>query len=135
MSVLSVGAPRGAWGQLSRFLAVGVVNTAVSVIAYRLLLRVGAHYLPAGAAAFAAGAVNGYVLNRRLTFGVGGSIRSCVTYVGVQAAGLALATGLLWLLVDTRDVGHLAAQALVIPPVTLITFALNRYVTFATYGL
>ena len=82
--------------QFARFVAVGATNTALSFVVYVVLVSAGAPYLPAGAVAFAAGAANGFVLNRRWTFGTRGSI---ARYVLVQLAGLALTTGLLRLLV------------------------------------
>jgi putative flippase GtrA len=85
--------------------------------------------------AFAAGAVNGYALNRRWTFHAAGSNRGRVTYVAVQALGLAMTAGLLWALVDVGSVGRVVAQALSIPPVTLTTFVLNRQVTFRSGAL
>jgi putative flippase GtrA len=52
-------------GQLVRFLVVGVGNTVLSFVVYRLLLALGAWYVIAAPLAFAVGAVNGYIFNRR----------------------------------------------------------------------
>ena len=70
--------------QLARFLAVGVGNTAVSFVVYRLLLALGLWYVVAAPLAFAAGAVNGYILNRRWTSAVRDSTRA-VAGAGVGA--------------------------------------------------
>src|SRR6267142_374031 len=80
--------------QLRRFLIVGLSNTVLSFIVYRLLLAVGAWYLLAAPVAFAVGALNGYILNRRWTFAAPDTARARVLYVVVQAAG-ALSTSLL----------------------------------------
>ena len=76
-------------GQLARFLVVGVGNTAVSFVVYRLLLLAGMPYLIAAPLAFAAGAINGYVFNRRWTFAARDTTRARILYVGVQVAGAA----------------------------------------------
>jgi len=54
-----------------------------------LLLVVSTPYVVAAALAFAAGAVNGYVFNRRWTFLARDSMRARVLYIAVQAVGAA----------------------------------------------
>lgn len=117
--------------QLARFLVVGVGNSVLSFVVYRLLLVLGAWYVIAAPLAFAAGAVNGYVFNRRWTFAARDSARARVVYVVVQAAG-ALSTSLLVLLfVRAAGIGEVWAYLAAIPPVTLSMFAANRLWTFA----
>jgi putative flippase GtrA len=100
-------------------------------VVYRLLLVLGAWYVIAAPLAFAAGAVNGYVFNRRWTFAARDSVRARVVYVVVQAAG-ALSTSLLVLLfVRAAGTGKVWAYLAAIPPVTLSMFAANRLWTFA----
>ena len=119
--------------QLTRFLIVGVGNTAISFAAYRLLLWPGIPYVVAAPVAFAAGAVNGYVLNRRWTFGARDSPRARVLYVAVQAAGAASTSILVYGFHEAgvpRGWAYLAAA----PPVTLAMFLANRVWTFAERG-
>jgi len=113
--------------QFGKFLAVGASNTALSFVAYAGLAAVGVPYVAAGAAGFAAGAVNGYVLNRRWTFGGRDSTRARLRYLTVQAAGLAATSALLWLL---GDLGRIEAYAATVPIVTVAMFAANRSWTF-----
>jgi putative flippase GtrA len=116
--------------QLVRFLVVGLSNTVLSFLVYRLLLAIGAWYVLAAPLAFAAGALNGYVLNRRWTFAAPDTTRARVSYVVVQAAG-ALSTSLLVLFfVRTLGTGRVWAYLAAIPPVTLCMFAANRLWTF-----
>src|SRR5689334_6037699 len=75
--------------QFARFLLVGVGNTAISFAVYRLLFWAGTPYILAAPVAFAAGAVNGYVFNRRWTFAARDSTKARVVYVAVQVAGAA----------------------------------------------
>ena len=55
-------------GQAVRYLLVGVSNTAITLVAYALLVAAGVPAVAASAAAFLAGAANGYRLNRTWTF-------------------------------------------------------------------
>ena len=121
---------RGITGQALRFCVVGATNTAVSLATFWVLLHVGVHYVLAAALAFAAGAVNGYVLNRTWTFRADGSWRARVLYVAVQLLGLGLNVTLVWLLVEAAGLGELLAQVLALPPVTVTTFTLSRQVVF-----
>ncbi len=117
--------------QFGRFLVVGVANTVISLVVYELLLTVGTPYPLAAPVAFAAGAVNGYIFNRRWTFRARDTTRARVLFVLVQACG-ALATSLLVVaLVRGAGLGELAAYALTIPPVTVAAFLANRTWTFA----
>lgn len=116
--------------QFGRFVVVGVSNTTVSLLAYAGLLRVDVPYPVAGAIAFLAGAVNGYVLNRRWTFAASDTWRARHRYVLVQLAGLGATTVLLWMVVSLAGFGRISAYALTIPMVTLATFTANRGWTF-----
>jgi putative flippase GtrA len=117
--------------QFVRFLLVGVANTLISFLVYWLLLALGTPYLVAAPLAFAAGAVNGYVFNRRWTFAARDSLRARVVYVAVQAAGAASTTLLVLLFVRVARVEQVAAYLAAIAPVTVSTFAANRLWTFA----
>jgi putative flippase GtrA len=116
--------------QFGKFVAVGMSNTAVSLLTYAGLLRIDVIYPVAGAIAFLAGAVNGYVLNRRWTFAAADTWRARRRYVLVQLAGLGATTALLWMLVSLASLGRITAYALTIPAVTLATFTANRGWTF-----
>jgi putative flippase GtrA len=114
-----------------RFVVVGASNTAISFVTYAALLWVGTVYWLAGAIAFAAGAVNGYVFNRTWTFAAADSLRSRSRYVVVQLGGLLASIGLLWFLVRHAGVGRIPAYALTLPTVTVATFLANRGWAFA----
>lgn len=117
--------------QLARFLVVGISNTLISFVVYRLLIEVDVWYFVAAPLAFAVGALNGYILNRRWTFAARDTTRARVLYLAVAAAG-ALSTSLLVLLfVDVAGSGRVWAYVFAIPPVTLGTFAANRLWTFS----
>jgi putative flippase GtrA len=117
-------------GQLARYVTVGAANTAISFAAYALLIAVAVPSGAAAALAFAAGAVNGYVLNRRWTFAAADSTRARTAYVCVQAAGALASGALVWALVHEAGAGRVGAYLAAVPPVTLATFLANRFWTF-----
>ena len=117
--------------QLGRFLVVGVGNTALSFVAYKLLLALGVWYVIAAPLAFAVGAVNGYIFNRRWTFAARDSTRARVLYVGVAALGAFSSSLLVLFFVRAVGMGRVWAYVAAIPPVTLCMFAANRLWTFS----
>jgi putative flippase GtrA len=117
--------------QLGRFLVVGLGNTALSFIVYRLLLAIGTWYLLAAPLAFAVGAVNGFIFNRRWTFAARDSMRARVLYVAVVSLGAVSSTLLVLFFVQVAGVGRVWAYVAAIPPVTVGMFVANRLWTFS----
>jgi putative flippase GtrA len=117
--------------QLLRFMIVGASNTAITLAAYAALVAAGVPYLPAGAAAYALGGVNGFVLNRSWTFAHRGHILpAAARYGAVTAAGIGVNLGLLRAAI-ALGVPHAAGEVVAVAPVTLVGFALNRAWAFA----
>jgi putative flippase GtrA len=116
--------------QLARFAVVGLVNTAINVIVYRLLLGVATPYVIAAPLGFAAGSVNSYVFNLRWTFATSDSTRTRASFVAIQALGAATATLLVLLFIEAAGAGKVVADLAAIPPVTVGTFLANRRWTF-----
>jgi putative flippase GtrA len=111
--------------QLAVFAAVGVLNTLLSLGVYDALLDVGAGYLAAAPLAFAAGALNGYLLNARFTFRRPRTRRSLLRYIVAQLAAAGIADVLLWLLVTaTRE--RLVAYAATLAVVSTASFVASR---------
>ena len=112
--------------RVARYVLVGASNTVITFVAYSLLAGAGVAAPLASAAGFALGAVNGYQLNRRWTFRARGRIGRYVAVqaigAGASAAGVALARG--------DGLPQAAAELLVLPLVTLLTYALARTVVF-----
>lgn len=116
--------------QFVRYVLAGLFNTTLSFGVYRGLLEIGTPYAVAAPLAFGVGSISGYVLNRRWTFAASDSTRSRLVYVIVQATG-AGTTSLLVFLFSKAGTGHVWAYLAAIPPVTVGTFAANRWWTFA----
>jgi putative flippase GtrA len=114
-----------------RFALVGVANTVLTLLVFAVLTHVGVAADTASGLAFAAGAANGYLFNRRWTFHAQGGAATLARYVGVQGAGAVLSAGGVALVTSDLDVRHLAAECLVIPVITLLTYTLSRRLVFA----
>ncbi len=121
--------------QFVKFGIVGVSNTLLTFAVYTLLLKVfGVWYLAASAIGFGAGAVNGFLLNRRWTFrGHVGDALTPVRWTIVQGCGLGINEGLLYVFVHDARVDKLLAQAFATAVVTITTFLVNRAWTFRTH--
>jgi len=117
--------------EASKFALVGVSNTLLSLVVYSVLVGAGEWYPLAAGMAFAAGAVNGYVLNRRWTFRRG-SAGAPLRYVAVQLLGLGATELLLWALVSAAGIEKVAGYLLTVGAVTAGTFLANRNWTFGT---
>jgi putative flippase GtrA len=117
--------------QLVRFGIVGVANTLISFVSYRLLLAVGLVYLAAAPLAWAAGAVNGYIFNRRWTFAARDTTRARILYLLVAAAGAGTLDLLVLLFARGAGLPKVEAFLAAVPIVTVSTFAANRIWTFS----
>jgi putative flippase GtrA len=116
----------GAVGQAFRFSVVGVSNTLVSYVVYVVLGIVDLGAAPAAAIAFAAGATNGYLLNRSWTFAARDDRGTRARYGGVQVLGLGLSAALVWLTVDVGGLNRYVGFAISLPLVTVTSFLLTR---------
>jgi putative flippase GtrA len=120
--------------QLARFGVVGLVNTALTFVVYGALVAAGAPAPAAGAVGFGAGAVNGFLLNRGWTFRAGAAgWEAASRYVVVALLGAGLDAAGVAALQD-GGAARLAAEALVLPPVSVVTFALCRGWVFREAG-
>jgi putative flippase GtrA len=118
--------------QLLRFVAVGVSNTAITLLAYAGALHIGVHYLPAGAGAYALGGLNGFLLNRVWTFGHRGRILPAAWRYGLVTAAGIVANLVLLRAAVSLGVPHAAGEVAAVAPVTLLSFALNRAWAFSS---
>ncbi len=118
--------------QFLRFSGVGVI-AAISHFAVLIALVefAGAAPVPAALAAFIAGGVASYALNRRFTFVTSLSHQHAVPRFAIVAGGGFLLTGLaMHVLIVRFGVHYVAAQIVTTLVVLLWTFTLNRNWTF-----
>src|SRR5204863_109413 len=104
---------------------VGASNTAVTLVVYGVLVRAGVAPVAASVVAFAAGAANGFRLNRAWTFrSARRGLATGARYLVVAGLGLALNAVGVALAVHVAELPKLAAEVAALPPVTAATFAL-----------
>jgi putative flippase GtrA len=118
--------------QLVRFGLVGLTNTALTLATYAVLVALHAPVALAGAAGWAVGAVNGFVLNRAWTFR--GTARGAVPaarYAVVALAGSGLNAALVSIAVSEQHLPRIAGELAVLAPVTVLSFVLCRSWVFA----
>lgn len=127
MSLLAL--PQTDRGRFLRFLAVGVLNTAVGYLAYAALVRLGLAPQPALAAAFVIGILWNYLTHSGLVFGTKGwrRIAPYALAYGVVYGVNALS---LWALLSA-GVGPYGAQAILVLPMAGLSYLL---VSFALTG-
>jgi putative flippase GtrA len=118
--------------QLVRFGLVGAANTALTLATYAVLVGLHAPVALAGAAGWAVGAVNGFVLNRAWTFrGATRGALPAARYAVVALAGSGLDAALVSIAVSEQHLPRIAGELAVLPPVTVLTFVLCRAWVFA----
>ena len=120
---------RSNWIQLAKFGVVGVGGYAINLVAYTLLLGLGAHV--AAAISFIVAATNNYWWNRHWTFR---NVRGNLYYQGlrfllVSLAALGLNLGLLKALVEL-GAGKIVGQAIAIVLVTPFSYTVNKLWSF-----
>jgi putative flippase GtrA len=122
---------RGEIARFVRFGVVGISNTVLTLVAYEILTRVGMADTAASALGFAVGAANGYLLNRSWTFHADGGTATLARYVAVQGLGALLSGAGVDLATSDLSLRRLAAECVVLPLVTLLTYTLARTVVFS----
>lgn len=113
-----------------RFGLVGASNTVLTLVAYEVLTRLGVDATAASALGFAVGAANGYALNRSWTFRARGGAATLARYVAVQGLGALLSAAGVGLATSDLSLRRLAAECVVLPAVTLVTYTLVRTAVF-----
>lgn len=118
--------------QFLKFGIVGISNTLLFFLVYLLLVKVfGVWYVAASGIGFVVGATNGFLLNRRWTFdGHVGDALTPLRWTAVQACGLGLNLGLVYLFVDVTGMEKIIGQVPATVIVTVLTFVANRAWTF-----
>jgi putative flippase GtrA len=118
--------------QLVRFGLVGSTNTALTLATYAVLVALHAPVALAGAAGWALGAVNGFVLNRAWTFrGAARGALPAARYSVVALAGSGLNAALVSIAVSEQHLPRIAGELAVLPPVTVLSFLFCRGWVFA----
>ncbi len=117
-----------------RFGMVGVVNTAIDLVLFTLLVQ-GARLpvVPANILSYGAGILNSFLMNRAWTFNDRSRgrlfLRSLLLFIGINLLGLAFSTLLVGLF--SQIMNPILAKALSVPLVFVWNFLASRHLAFA----
>ncbi|GAA0134545.1 GtrA family protein [Paenibacillus sp. YSY-4.3] len=126
--------------QFFKFNAVGLINTAIDFAVFTLLLFWGIGSLGAQIISYAAGTLNSYVMNKKITFsdqegGQGGRssfiIRQFIRFAVLNAAVLALSLMMLFVLTTVAGFHPLASKVMVTAVTVCLNFIGSRKWVFA----
>lgn len=118
--------------QFLKFNAVGLLNTAIDIVLYTLLVWLGVHFAIAQVLSYGAGMANSYILNSKFTFrGTGASsssdkadgLRKGARFVVWNGIILAVSILFLTLLTTFAEMSELYAKLIV----TAVTVVINFY--------
>jgi putative flippase GtrA len=119
-------------GQFLKFGAVGLSNTAITLLAQYALMYVHVHYNPAYAIAFLLGVANSFYWNSRYVFRVPGSrgLRGFVRLLFANGVTLLAGLGTLALLVEALGVPQGLAPVLNMAVTVPLNFLLVKFWAF-----
>lgn len=121
-------------GVATRFLVVGLANTAVDVLVFLALYRATSSLFFAQVAAYAVGAADSYLLNKVWTFRRRGAPwrGEVVKFLAVNLASLAVTLVGLYLVTTVTGAGVLAGKLGATAAGVAVNFAGNRYWVFGS---
>jgi putative flippase GtrA len=120
--------------QFFAFCLVGVVNTLLNIIIYRILIAIGVYYWIAWPVGYCVGLINSYILNSVWTFAQAEGIKDLAKFarfVVVNVFALGAGQGAVLLSVES---GMLSEENAVLPAVAVsvvVNFTGNKLWTFA----
>ncbi|HEX2393307.1 MAG TPA: GtrA family protein [Solirubrobacterales bacterium] len=122
------------WVQLLKFGLVGGSGYLINLAVFALLSgSLGVHHAVAAVGAFCVAVTNNFLWNRHWTFdpGEGPAHFQAARFFAVSLASLAINLVVLELLVSSRSVGELTAQAIAVALAMPFNFLGNKLWTFA----
>jgi putative flippase GtrA len=122
------------WVQLLKFGLVGGSGYLINLAVFAVLAgSLGIHHTIAAIGAFGVAVTNNFLWNRYWTFGPGDGPAhfQAARFFAVSLASLGLNLALLELLVSSRSVGELTAQAIAVAVAMPFNFLGNKLWTFA----
>ncbi|MCM1222423.1 MAG: GtrA family protein [Lachnospiraceae bacterium] len=117
--------------QLILYGLIGSVSSTADFAVYSALVMIGLNLLVANAVGVNIGIITSFCLNRRYNFKVTDCVkRRFMTFYSIGLVGLAVSTGLLYLLAGIMMIQEFYAKLLTIIVVAMMQFVLNKTITF-----
>lgn len=119
-------------GQLGRFSASGVVNTALGASTILIFTALGTHYFLANAMGYAVGLLTSFLLNKNWTFKAksGRDTGELARFIAVFAVAYSVNIATVTIAIEVLRSNALAAQVVGIVFYTMISFVGMKYVVF-----
>ncbi|MGF9963871.1 GtrA family protein [Bacillus rhizoplanae] len=118
-------------GKFLKFGLVGLFNTAITIITYMILVKLGVYYIAANTIAYLLGVVNSYYWNKNWVFqATNNSLSIFMKFTVVNLIVLGFNTLSLFILVDKFSIHEFIAQIFAIGVGMFINFFLNKTWTF-----
>jgi len=116
-----------------RFCLVGISNTLVSLVAIYSLMYLGVNYKLANLVGYIIGLINSYIWNRRWVFNSKNKrvIKEALAFLGVFIFSYGLQYLSLIFLVQHQEINRYLAQLVSMVMYTVLSFMLNKYLTFS----
>ena len=117
--------------QFLKFIALGVMNTAVSLIVIYVLIKIGLNYRLSNFIGYIAGLINSFIFNKVWVFKTKKNlIKEGLTFIIVFALCYGVQYLMLLLMVERYDINKYVSQFLSMGIYTFLNFILNRIFTF-----
>lgn len=117
--------------QFLKFGLIGVMNTAITVLSYQLLIHFGINYYAANTIGYLLGTLNSYFFNNNWVFGAKDKSKEVFSkFIIVNLITLCISNVLLFIFVDKLNYGKTIVQIFVIPITMVFNFVLNKFWTF-----
>ena len=117
--------------QFLKFIALGVMNTAVSLIVIYVLMKIGLNYRLSNFIGYIAGLINSFIFNNVWVFKTKKNlIKEGLTFIIVFALCYGVQYLMLLLMVERYDINKYVSQFLSMGIYTFLNFILNRIFTF-----
>ncbi|MEQ8153785.1 MAG: GtrA family protein [Clostridiaceae bacterium] len=113
-----------------KFSGVGVLNTLITAIIYNCLIFFNVNYLLANAVGYAAGTINGYILNSKYVFNKKASVKTGIKFILVNILSFLVNSSVLWLFVHSFGVNKTLSQIPAIGFGFAVNFLVNKLWTF-----
>ena len=117
--------------QFLKFIDLGVMNTAVSLIVIYVIMKIGLNYRLSNFIGYIAGLINSFIFNKVWVFKTKKNlIKEGLTFIIVFALCYGVQYLMLLLMVERYDINKYVSQFLPMGIYTFLNFILNRIFTF-----
>lgn len=118
--------------ELFWYVVFGVLTTAVNIVAYFVLTRLGINYLVSNILAWFFSVLFAYVTNRNWVFESKSPniLKECVLFFSGRIFSGVIDTGLMWLFIDVLSIGDVISKIVIQVIVVVLNYVISKWVVF-----